>query len=55
MINLEDVDLAGKNGKVVVPSTLQDRLVDTYHTLLQHPGMMLMEATIRHVFEWKEL
>jgi hypothetical protein len=55
MINLEGVDLISKNGKVVVPSTLQDRLVDTYHTLLQHPGMTRMEATIRHIFEWKGL
>ena len=30
MINLEGVDLIPKNEKVIVPSTLQDRLVDTY-------------------------
>ena len=36
MINFEGVDLISKNGKVVVPSRVQDRLVDTYHTLLQH-------------------
>jgi hypothetical protein len=55
LVDLEGVNLIAENGKVVVPETLQDRLVDTYHELLQHPGMTRMEATIRHVFEWKGL
>ncbi len=54
-IKLEGVSLIGRNGKVAVPNALQDRLVDTYHTLLQHPGMTRMEATIRHVFDFRGL
>ena len=55
MIKLEGVDLIAKHGKVIVPQALQERLVASYHDLLQHPGMNRMEATIRHVFDWRGL
>ena len=54
-IKLEGVDVIAKYGKVVVPAALQDRIVESYHDLLQHPGMTRMEATIRHVFDWRGL
>jgi hypothetical protein len=54
-IELEGVTLIAKHGKVIVPEALQDRLVESYHELLQHPGMNRMEATIRHVFDWRGL
>ena len=46
-IELEDEELIAYNGKVVVPETLQDKLIDQYHGLLNHPGMTRMEVTIR--------
>ena len=52
---LEGVKLIAKHGKVIVPATLQDRIVDNYHELLQHPGKTRMEATMRHVFDWRGL
>jgi hypothetical protein len=54
-IKLEDEDLIARKGKVIVPEALQDRLIDQYHGLLNHPGMTRMEATIRHVFEFRGL
>ena len=54
-IELEGVDVIAKEGKVIVPQTLQYKLVDAYHDLLCHPGMTRMEATIRHVFNWRGL
>ena len=54
-IELEGTELIAKYGKVVVPLALQDRLIDTYHQLLVHPGANRMEATIRHVFDFKGL
>ena len=55
VVKLEGTSLIGKDGKVVVSTSLQGRLVDTYHALLQHPGMTRMEATIPHVFDFRGL
>ena len=54
-VDLEGVTLISKHGKVMVPEALRERIVHCYHELLQHPGMTRMEATIRHVFDWKGL
>ena len=45
-VELEDEVLIAHNGKVMVPEALQDRLIDQYHLLLNHPGMTRMEATL---------
>ena len=55
MVELEEINLIAKHGKVIVPEALQDSMADNYHELLQHPGMTRMEATIRHVFDWPGL
>ena len=52
---IEGTNVITKNGKIVIPIPLQERLVEAYHELLQHPGETRMEATIRHVFDWKGL
>ena len=54
-VELEDEELIAHNGKVMVPEALQDRLIDQYHSLLNHPGMTRMEATMRHVFDFRGL
>jgi len=54
-VELEGTTLVAKEGKVVIPTSLQDSLISEYHSLLQHPGMTRMEATIRHVFYFRGL
>lgn len=54
-VELEGVKLIAKHGKVMVPPSLQSQVVECYHDLLQHPGMTRMEATIRHIFDWRGL
>jgi hypothetical protein len=54
-VELEGTTLIAKEGKVVVPTALQGPLLNEYHSLLQHPGMTRMEATIRHVFYFRGL
>ena len=44
-----------KNGKIVIPKSLQQRVVDWYHTMLCHPGISRMENTIRQHFTWQHL
>jgi Integrase zinc binding domain len=43
------------NEKIVVPDTLQKRIVQWYHETLCHPGMTRTEQTIRQHFWWKTL
>lgn len=38
--------------KVLVPTQLQQQLVQTYHDLLIHPGAATMKNTIAQVFHW---
>jgi hypothetical protein len=41
--------------KIVIPQSLQKRVVDWYHLHLCHPGTTRTEATIRQHFYWKNL
>ena len=43
------------NDKIVVPKTLQKRLVEWYHTQLCHPGETRTELTITQHFTWNNL
>jgi cleavage and polyadenylation specificity factor subunit 1 len=42
-----------QSGKIVIPKTLQKRIVEWYHTTLLHPGETRTELTIRQHFTWK--
>src|SRR5210317_352670 len=42
-------------GKILIPKTLQKRIVEWYHTTLLHPGETRTELTIRQHFTWKGL
>ena len=44
-----------KDGKMVVPKTLQKRCVQWYHKFLCHPGKTRTELTIFQHFTWKNL
>jgi hypothetical protein len=43
------------NDRIVIPKTLQKRVVEWYHETLCHPGINRTEQTIRQHFWWKEL
>jgi len=49
------IKLICKNGKIVVPKSLQVRIVEWYHTVLCHPGMTRTEESIRQHFTWQNL
>ena len=44
-----------KNDKIVVPETLQQRVMDWYHHRLKHPGETRMEKTISQYLTWHGL
>ena len=42
-----------KEGKIVIPKTLQHKAVAWYHHYLQHPGHTRLEEMLRAVVYWK--
>jgi hypothetical protein len=50
---IEDTKVLCKNGKVMIPTSLQLRAVSWYHHYLQHPGHSHLEETMRSVMYWK--
>ena len=48
-------ELICHNNKIVIPASLQKRVVEWYHTILCHPGETRMEQTIRQHFTWRNL
>jgi len=44
-----------KDDKIVIPKTLQQRVIQWYHDQLCHPGVTRTENTIRQHFTWKNL
>jgi hypothetical protein len=47
--------LVFKKTRIVVPTKLQKRAVEWYHTTLMHPGETRTEATVAQHFYWKGL
>lgn len=43
-----------KDGKIVIPKSLQQRIVTWYHTMLYHLGKTRIEESIRQHFTWKD-
>ena len=50
---MEGESLISRNDKKRVPDSLQDKLIEVYHTLLQHLGSTRMEATIQHAPDFR--
>jgi hypothetical protein len=50
---IEDTKVLCKNGKLIIPASLQHRAVSWYHHYLQHPGHSRFEETMRSVMYWK--
>jgi hypothetical protein len=40
------------NGKILVPASLQSRVIDWYHTNLCHPGETGTAHSIAQIFGW---
>ena len=52
---VENTKVLCKNGKMVIPKSLQQRAVAWYHHYLQHPGNTRLEETLRLSMYWKGL
>ena len=52
---VENTKILCKNGKMVIPKSLQKRAVAWYHHYLQHPGNTRLEETLRLSMYWKGL
>ena len=50
--NVEGTDLIHLNNRIVVPSTLRQRVMEWYHKVLCHPGGVRMDCTMRGVYTW---
>ncbi len=50
---IEDIKVLCKNGKVMIPTSLQHSAVSWYHHYLQHPGHSRLEETMRSMMYWK--
>jgi len=48
-------ELICKDNKIVLPSSIQRRCIEWYHTTLCHPGETRTEQTIRQHFYWKNM
>jgi hypothetical protein len=52
---VENTKILCKNGKMVIPKSLQHRTVAWYHHYLQHHGKMHLEVTLCLLMYWKGL
>jgi hypothetical protein len=52
MMKVEGYNLLSYQGKIVIPDSLQGRIVAWYHKYLAHPGMTRMEVTLRTAYVW---
>eukprot|EP00804_Cyclotella_cryptica_P020905 CCRYP_011488-RA/>CCRYP_011488-RA protein AED:0.42 eAED:0.64 QI:0/0/0/1/0/0/2/0/155 len=50
---VEDTHLLCKDGKMVIPTSLQSRAVSWYHHYLQHPGHTRLEEALHAAMYWK--
>jgi hypothetical protein len=50
---VENTKVLHKNGKLIIPASLQHRAVAWYHHYLQHPGHSGLKETMRSVMYWK--
>jgi hypothetical protein len=52
---VENIKVFCKDGKLLIPTSLQQRAVAWYHHYLQHPGNMHLEETLCLLMYWKGL
>jgi hypothetical protein len=51
----ENIKVLCKDGKLVIPKSLQKQVVQWYHHYLQHPGHTRLEETLRSAMYWKSM
>ena len=54
-ILIENTYVLCKDGKLVIPKSLQHRAVSWYHHYLQHPGNTRLEETLRAAMYWTNM
>jgi hypothetical protein len=52
---VENTKVFCKNGKPIIPRSLQHRAVSWYHHYLQHPGNTRLEETLKAAMYWKHM
>jgi hypothetical protein len=52
---IENTQVLCKDGKLVIPKSLQQRAVSWYHHYLQHPGNTQLEETLKGVMYWTNM
>ena len=52
---VEGEKLIMKQGRIVVPTALQPRVLGWYHKILVHPGENRMEKSLTSLYYWKNL
>ena len=52
---VEGVYLIHKHNKIIVLATLQEKVMEWYHTILVHPGKKQMEESIQSIYTWRGL
>ena len=52
---VENTKVFCKNGKPIIPRSLQHRAVSWYHHYLQHPGNTRLEETLKDAMYWKHM
>jgi hypothetical protein len=52
---IEGAELVTHHKLIVIPKTLQNRIVAWYHHYLAHPGMTRLEATLRETMTWPNM
>ena len=52
---VEDVELIHDRNRILVPKSMQEAVIDWYHTMLIHPGQKRMLETISLVYTWRGL
>jgi hypothetical protein len=52
---IEKIKVLCKDGKLVIPKSLQKQVVQWYHHYLQHPGHTHLEETLRAAMYWKSM
>ncbi len=52
---IKNTSVLCKNGKLVIPRSLQHRAVSWYHHYLQHPGNTRLKETLKASMFWKQM
>ncbi len=52
---IEDAELVCLNGRIIVPHSLRQRVIEWYHTYLAHPGIRCMTDMVSKLYFWPKM